>query len=122
MNAGNVDIQGPLARLARSPFRRRFRLRPKDRDYLDCKGWTVIERHARNFIEKRLAPIRPANDGRQTPWKNHPVFVAQHVTATCCRTCLQRWHKIPKGRALNPAEVDFIVRLILGWLARAESP
>ncbi|WP_251023391.1 DUF4186 family protein [Streptomyces sp. ISL-10] len=30
-----------------------------------------------------------------------PVFVAQHATATCCRTCLERWHVVPAGRALD---------------------
>jgi hypothetical protein len=33
--------------------------------------------------------------------RGHPVFIAQHATATCCRGCLAKWHDIPAGRALT---------------------
>ena len=79
----------------------------------------VLE-HAADFIEKRLAPASPANDGKQTPWHNHPVFVAQHATATCCRDCLQKWHQILKGRALTAEEQQYIVGVIRSWLSRQE--
>ena len=79
----------------------------------------VIE-HAAAFIEKRLAPVSPVNDGKQTPWRNHPVFVAQHATATCCRGCLEKWHQIPRGRALTAEEQQYIVDVIGGWLSRQE--
>ena len=55
-----------------------------------------------------LANAKPAdipNDGRQTPMRNHPVFVAQHATATCCRGCLARWHGIPPGRELTADDI-----------------
>ena len=70
------------------------------------------------FIRDRLAPANPPNDGKQTPMKNHPVFIAQHATATCCRKCIQKWHGIEKGRALNAEEVKFIVALVMGWIER----
>lgn len=35
------------------------------------------------IIFKREAPAFIQNDGKQTPTKGHPVFVAQHATATC---------------------------------------
>ncbi|APX24515.1 MULTISPECIES: DUF4186 family protein [Salipiger] len=78
-------------RLARSRFRSRFRLGMKERDYLDTKGRAVIESHATDFVRQRLAPAQPKNDGRQTPMRGHPAFVAQHATATCCRSCLAKW-------------------------------
>ena len=81
------DLEDVFARLAKSDFRSRIHLREKERDYLERKGMDEVTRHAANFIEKRLAPAQPANDGKQTPWRNHPVFVAQHATATCCRGC-----------------------------------
>ena len=74
--------------------------------------------HARQFIESRLAAAEPANDGRQTPMRNHPVFIAQHATGTCCRGCLQKWHRIAKGRPLTEAEIDYIVGVIERWLSR----
>src|SRR5688572_13698921 len=90
-------------RLARSDFRRRFRLGPKEGDYLAAKGFDTVRAHARDFIDRRLAPAAPPNDGRQTPWRGHPVFVAQHATATCCRGCLAKWHGIAKGAELTEA-------------------
>ena len=113
------DLDHIFERLRRSPFRCRFRLRTKEREYLDRKGLDVILDHGRDFIEKRLAPAEPENDGRQTPMGNHPVFVAQHATATCCRGCLEKWHGIPKGRALSTEEKAHILAAISRWLRAA---
>jgi hypothetical protein len=110
------EIEEVLARLNESPFRRRMRLQSRERDYLNQKGLAVVLDHAADFISKRLAPAAPPNDGKQTPWHNHPVFVAQHATATCCRGCLAKWHAIPKGRALTEDEQRYVVRVIGAWL------
>jgi hypothetical protein len=93
-----------------------MRLQPRERQYLNQKGLAVVLDHAADFISKRLAPAAPINDGKQTPWHNHPVFVAQHATATCCRGCLEKWHAIPKGRALTEEEQRYIVSVIGAWL------
>src|SRR4051794_6191257 len=95
------DLDEVFERLRRSPFRQRFRLRAAERGYLDREGLDVVLSHAADFIEKRLAPAHPVNDEKQTPMRNHPVFVAQHATATCCRGSLEKWHAIPKGHALT---------------------
>jgi len=102
--------------LSKSAFRSRFRLQGKDLDYLHAKGLPEILEHARNFVAKRLAAAEPANDGKQTPFRGHPVFVAQHATACCCRSCLQQWHRIPKSRALTEAEQTYIVDVLERWL------
>lgn len=114
------NLNEVFAALAGSPFRRRFRLRGKELEYLRRKGLAVILEHAADFIEKRLAAALPVNDGKQTPMRHHPVFIAQHATATCCRGCLQKWHAIPKGRALAPDEQAYILEVIKTWLAREE--
>ena len=114
------DVQEVLSRLSHSPFRSRIRLQGKELHYLRQKGLLEVLKHAADFIETRLAPASPANDGKQTPWHNHPVFVAQHATATCCRGCLQKWHQIPKGRELTPEEQKYIVEVIQVWLVREE--
>ena len=49
--------------------------------------------------------------------RGHPVFVAQHATATCCRSCLHKWHAIPRGRALDDDEIGRVVAIVLAWLA-----
>ena len=107
-----------FARLSRSKFRSRFRLGMKERQYCLEKGAPVIEQHAADFVAKRLAPALPANDGKQTPMRGHPVFIAQHATACCCRGCLEKWHKIPSGRALTAAEQEYIVGMLLFWMQR----
>ena len=114
------DVQGILSSLSHSPFRSRIHLQERELDYLRKKGMGEVLRHAAEFIEKRLAPAFPINDGKQTPRRNHPVFVAQHATATCCRSCLQKWHQIPKARALRAEEQEYIVTVIGAWLSQEE--
>jgi len=110
------DIDELFAALSRSKFRSRFRLGARERAYLTEKGLPTIMEHAHKFIEERLACANPVNDGQQTPMRNHPVFIAQHATATCCRGCLQKWHQIPKGRQLSAAEREYVADVIQHWL------
>ena len=105
-----------LAALKQSKFRSKFGLTQKDRDYIATKGLETIKEHALQFVNTRVAPEYPKNDGKQTPMRGHPVFIAQHATATCCRKCIQKWHGIEKGRVMNEKEVDFVVALIMGWI------
>ena len=105
-----------FAALQRSPFRSRFRLNERDRAYLDARGMDTVLAHGRDFIARRLAPAEPANDGKQTPMRGHPVFVAQHATATCCRSCLAKLHDIPAGTALDEREKSHVLSAIERWL------
>ena len=75
-----------------------------------------IRKHAYDILEKRLVPADILNDGKQTPMRGHPVFIAQHATATCCRGCLEKWHHIPKGREITRQELDYIVEVIMMWI------
>src|SRR5690349_3862093 len=102
--------------LARSTFRAKFKLRGRELAILRDKGIEAIMQHARELIGARLAPAIITNDGKQTPMRNHPVFVAQHATATCCRGCLQKWHHIPRGRALEAKEIQHVLGVIRRWL------
>lgn len=105
-------------RLGQSEFRSSFSLKSNDRHYVREKGMDAVRRHAQDFIAKRLAPAAPANDGRQTPMRGHPVFVAQHATATCCRGCLAKWHGIAEGAALSETEQAYLVDVIMEWITR----
>jgi len=111
------DLSKLFIRLSRSKFRSRFHLDPADSDYFARKGLDSMQVHASDFIRNRLAPAHPAKDGKQTPWRGHPVFVAQHATATCCRGCLEKWHAIPKGREMSAEEQGYVVGVIQRWLA-----
>ncbi|MBF4177108.1 DUF4186 domain-containing protein [Lelliottia nimipressuralis] len=105
-----------FARLGRSAFRSRFKLGAKERQYCWDKGAETIDQHAADFVARRLAAAMPVNDGKQTPMRGHPVFIAQHATATCCRGCLAKWHHIPQGEALNADQQRYIVTVIHHWL------
>ena len=109
-------IDDIFSALSMSSFRRRFRLGPRERAYLAQKGLPTVLDHGREFVVQRLAPAEPRNDGKQTPFRGHPVFVAQHATATCCRGCLAKWHGIAPGRALDEAEIAHVVAVIERWL------
>ncbi len=111
-----LDLDLLFEKLARSPFRQRFRLGEKERSYVEQRSLPIVLGHARDFVEKRLAPAEPANDGRQTPMRGHPVFIAQHATATCCRSCLAKWHAIPQRRPLTKIEQDYVVAAIARWI------
>ena len=110
------DLDDLFRALAGSAFRARFRLGPAERAYLRAKGMPTVVEHARDFVARRLAPALPAKDGKQTPFRGHPVFVAQHATATCCRGCLETWHRVPRGRPLDDAEQAHVVAAVERWL------
>jgi len=105
-------------RLSRSSFRSRFHLKQKDFEYIEKKGMETIRSHAEDFVLARLAPAEPKNDGKQTPMRGHPVFIAQHATACCCRGCLEKWHYIPKGRELTADEQAYVVDVLMTWIAK----
>jgi hypothetical protein len=111
-------IDSRIDRIGRHRFRARFHLRGRDRGLAQLHGPARLRRHAAELIAQRLAPAEPRNDGKQTPYRGHPVFVAQHATATCCRTCLQRSHGVPKGRELSAGEQGDVVDLITRWIER----
>lgn len=112
----NKDLISLFNRLKQSKFRGRFVLNHKKNNYLQTKGLQVIAEQAAEFILTRLAPAHPINDGKQTPWHGHPVFIAQHATATCCRQCLYKWHYIKREKTLTSEEQQYVVNVIMHWL------
>lgn len=112
------DFTRLFERLAKSTFRSRFRLTQKDKSYIAAKGMATIRRHAIDFVTKRLAPAVIPNDGKQTPLRGHPVFLAQHATGCCCRGCLSKWHHIPADRQLTEEEQQYIVAVLMTWIER----
>ncbi|MEV7633176.1 DUF4186 domain-containing protein [Microbacterium sp. NPDC089318] len=116
------ELDARLRRIGQHPFRARFRLTGRDRAIVDLRGIPTVRRHAEQFVAQRLAPAEPHNDGRQTPYRGHPVFVAQHATATCCRTCLSRWHGLPRGHDLTAEEQTYVVDAICRWIESQYAP
>lgn len=111
-------IDKKLDMLSKSKFRSSFHLKKYMINYIDEKGFETLEQHAYDFVLKNLSSDYIPNDGKQTPMKAHPVFIAQHACACCCRGCLEKWHHIPKGRCLSDKEIRFIVALVLEWIKR----
>lgn len=109
-------INSILFKLSKSKFRSSFKLRSKDIEYINKVGLDKIKSYAYDFVSKRLKDVSKVNDGKQTPTHGHPVFIAQHATATCCRGCLEKWHKIDKNKILDNKDIDYIVSVIMVWI------
>lgn len=116
----NNKVKYILDSLNKSKFRSSFSLKEKDIQYINTKGMDVIKSHAYDFINKRLASAIIPNDGKQTPMHGHPVFIAQHATATCCRGCLYKWHKIKPGENLSEEQINYIVDVIIEWIKKEQ--
>jgi len=113
-----INMQTIQQKLKKSKFRSKFKLTEREVSYIKRIGWDKLKSHAQDFIARRISPANPENDGKQTPLKGHPVFIAQHATATCCRSCIYKWHKIPKKRQMSAEEINFIENLIMRWISR----
>ncbi len=111
-------IDEALNKLEKSKFRSSFYLTKAEKQYVRDKGIDTIREHARDFVSKRLAPAQIDNDGKQTPMRGHPVFKAQHATGCCCRGCLNKWYKVPKGVELTKSQQEKIVNLLMAWIIR----
>lgn len=111
-------LEEKIIALEKSKFRNSFHLKEKDKIYVKEKGIEKIREHAYEIIKKRLAPKNIPNDGKQTPTKNHPVFIAQHATATCCRGCLYKWYRIEQNKELTEKDINYIVNIIIFWIKK----
>ena len=127
LQIGGAGMSGPelqlwvsdtLRRLSHSGFRASFSLSAHDRDYARSKGKETINRHAHELLRGRIGDAMPVKDGKQTPYRGHPVFTAQHATAVCCRSCIQKWHHLPKGQELSDEEIDMLSALVMAWIER----
>lgn len=110
------DMDYLFLRLSKSNFRSKFHLKDKDKEYVKEKSIDEVMDHAYDFVCKRLSSAYIENDGKQTPMRGHPVFIAQHATATCCRGCIEKWHNIKKGRELEEDEKEYLVSVIMKWI------
>ena len=111
-----ATIDEALAKLQKSAFRAKFHLTEKDKQYVKDKSMNTVREHAADFVRQRLAPAVIPNDGKQTPMRGHPVFVAQHACACCCRGCLNKWYKVPVGTELTENQQERIVNLLMAWI------
>ena len=111
-------IKNIFDKLSKSKFRSSFHLKDKDILYIEDKGIDKIRNHAYDFVTKRLADTSNVTDGKQTPMKGHPVFIAQHATGTCCRRCLEKWHHISKNKNMTNDDIKYVVDIIMSWIEK----
>ena len=111
-------VEKILDSLSKSKFRSSFHLKDKDILYIEDKGIDKIRNHAYDFVTKRLADTSNVTDGKQTPMKGHPVFIAQHATGTCCRRCLEKWHHISKNKNMTDDDIKYVVDIIMSWIEK----
>jgi hypothetical protein len=111
-----MTIPQALVKLSRSKFRGRFKLDLEMRNMINENGIEAMRVFVQERVKNFLAPMIPLNDGHQTPLRGHPVFIAQHATATCCRTCLNHWWRVKKGVALDQTQQEKCVNLIMTWI------
>lgn len=110
-----ADVAHTFSALRHEMIRHHFFHRPVDDGamrHAQRKGRIQLKEAARDRLRKYLAPANPPRDGRQTPFEGNAIYYAQHATATCCRTCLEYWHDIPKGRPLTAREIDYCAALV----------
>jgi hypothetical protein len=114
-----AEMLKKLNSLEKSKFRGAFHLNKKMKEYVNIKGLDKIRKDTYDFINSRLAPAVPKNDGKQTPMRQvHPTFIAMHANGFCCRNCLNRIHHIEKNRNLTNDEIDYIVEFIMLWIQK----
>ncbi|VGO19269.1 DUF4186 family protein [Pontiella sulfatireligans] len=94
----------------------KFILGEPEQEYVTSRGIDILRLHAADFVNKRLAPANPKNDGRQTPTKGHPVFIAQHACGCNDRASLEEFFGIEMGRELTADEAALVVNVILRWI------
>ena len=118
MVAARKNYDAAFARFVKSKFRSRFHLSATERDLVREKGEAAIRSHCEEFVRTRIAPKQPVNDGRQTPMRGHPVFVAQHACACCCRDCMAKWWRVPRGVEIPASRQRGIVDFLMAWIGR----
>ncbi len=117
LECDKFEIDNIFLKLSNSRFRSKFYLRSRERRIIFDKGLDGIEKDTYQILDKRIRKLA-SNDGRQTPWNGHPVFVAQHGTAICCRGCMEKWYGVGRDIVLSERELWFFVDLIMEWIVR----
>ena len=87
------------------------------RIYALRKGRVALYAAVVKRLASSVAPEIPFRDGTQTPMTGNVIFYAQHATASCCRTCIEYWHGIPKGRPLTAEELSYLTDLATMFIA-----
>lgn len=114
------DIDHTFAELKREFIRHHFwhkSIDDKADKHARRKGRVLLAAAATQRLRSSVAKAEPVRDGQQTPMNGNVLYYAQHATACCCRTCMEYWHNIPKGRELTEAEIRYFTELMMRFVA-----
>ena len=115
-NSNLKKIEEVFSKLNKTGRINDFSLGASEIEYVTSRGIDILRLHATDFIQKRIAPAEPKNDGHQTPAKGHPVFLAQHACGCNDRDSVEKFFGFNKGVLLKDKEVNLIVDVIVSWL------
>ena len=104
-----MNYEYEINRLKKSKFRREIGLNEDEIEKIKEEAFEILARKIR---------VKLKNDGRQTPWRGHPVFPAMHATATCCRKCIKKWHNLTEEKKLTDEEIGVFSNLIFVWMSK----
>ena len=110
------EINSIKEKLAKDKSRSVFTLGQAEVEYIQSRGIDILRLHATDFIQKRIAPAEPKNDGHQTPTKGHPVFIAQHACGCNDRDAVETFFSLKKGKQLTEKQVHLIVDVLISWM------
>ena len=114
-----ADIAHTFEALKHEFIRHHFWHKPIDENaelHARRKGRIDLRAAAEKRIASSVGDALPPRDGQQTPLSGNVLYYAQHATSCCCRTCMEYWHGIPKGRALTAAETRYFVDLVMRFV------
>ena len=115
-NSSKKKIEEVFSKLNKTGRISNFSLGDAEIEYVSSRGIEILRLHATDFIQKRIAPKEPKNDGYQTPAKGHPVFLAQHACGCNDIDSVEQFFGFKKGSLLKEKEVNLIVDVIVSWL------
>jgi len=113
------DVEHTFSELKREYIRHALWHKPIDLKaelHARRKGKVLLRDAAKKRIQSSVGKAQPFRDGQQTPMEGNILFYAQHATASCCRTCMEYWHAIPKGRELTDNEANYFTALVMHYV------
>ena len=115
----SADIEHTVESLKHEFIRHHFwhaAIDQKADEHARRKGRLALRVAARTRVLNSVGSASPSRDGQQTPFSGNVLYYAQHATACCCRSCIEYWHAIPRGQALDQAQIDYFADLIMTYV------
>ncbi|WP_372655987.1 DUF4186 family protein [Halobacteriovorax sp.] len=118
----NIYFTDIFRRLGCSKVCCKFKLKDEQWEYLAKRGFDTILLEGRSLIVKIFNEDSLSHSCKVAPVQTHPIYIALHATGTCCRSSLEKWHKIPKSKELKEKDIFYILLVVKEWIIRQEKP